>query len=65
MDVNDNAGHPQMKPSVILTGTVKNGSPAPPIGVVDIGTSEAAYLFRVALPGLRNDASKFTTFNAV
>lgn len=50
--------HMKLKPSVILTGTAKEGSSGPPIGLVDIGVSEGAYLFRVALPGVRKDRSK-------
>uniref|UniRef100_A0A7C8YDJ5 SHSP domain-containing protein n=1 Tax=Opuntia streptacantha TaxID=393608 RepID=A0A7C8YDJ5_OPUST len=42
-------------PSVVLTGTAREGTPGPPIGHVDIGVSESAYLFRVALPGVRKD----------
>ena len=40
---------------MILTGTAKEGSAGPPIGLIDIGVSEDAYLFRVALPGLRKN----------
>ena len=46
-------------PSVVLTGTAREGTPGPPIGHVDIGVSESAYLFRVALPGVRKDQCKF------
>lgn len=56
---NSGADHPQLKPSVVLTGTAKEGSAGPPIGLVDIGESESAYLFRVALPGVRKDQCKF------
>ncbi|KAE9462234.1 hypothetical protein C3L33_05854, partial [Rhododendron williamsianum] len=45
----------QLKPAVTLTGTAKEGSGGPPIGVVDIGESERSYLCRVTLPGLRNN----------
>lgn len=48
----------RLKPSVILTGTANEGSSGPPIGLVDIGVSEGAYLFRVAMPGVRKDPSK-------
>ncbi|XP_074286810.1 increased DNA methylation 3 [Silene latifolia] len=41
--------------AVVFTGTAKEGTPGPPIGHVDIGISESAYLFRVALPGVRKD----------
>ncbi|KAG5517562.1 increased DNA methylation 3-like [Rhododendron vialii] len=47
----------QLKPAVTLTGTAKEGSGGPPIGVVDIGESERSYLCRVTLPGLRNNES--------
>ncbi|KAG6648244.1 hypothetical protein I3843_07G131900 [Carya illinoinensis] len=57
MNVQGFVDHSQMKPSVVLTGTAKEGSNAPPVGLVDIGTSEGAYLFRVALPGVRKDQS--------
>ncbi|XP_021746704.1 increased DNA methylation 3-like [Chenopodium quinoa] len=40
---------------VVLTGTARDGTAGPPIGHVDIGISESAYLFRVALPGVRKD----------
>ncbi|XP_062164386.1 increased DNA methylation 3 isoform X2 [Alnus glutinosa] len=58
MDAQDFADTSQLKPSVVLTGTAKEGSAAPPIGLVDIGTSESAYLFRVALPGVCKDQCK-------
>lgn len=47
---------PQLKPMVTLTGTAK-GAVGPPIGLVDIGTNESGYIFRVALPGVRNNKS--------
>ncbi|KAJ7967005.1 Increased DNA methylation 3 [Quillaja saponaria] len=43
--------------SVLLTGTARRGLFGPPVGVVDIGISKAAYLFRVALPGVKKDSS--------
>ncbi|KAA8537371.1 hypothetical protein F0562_026942 [Nyssa sinensis] len=46
---------PQLKPTVIRTGTAEGGRAGPPVGLVDIGISEDAYLFRVALPGVRSD----------
>lgn len=61
MDACDSANQPKLKPSVILSGTAKEGSAGPPIGLVDIGISENAYLFRVALPGIRRNESKFLT----
>ncbi|KAK3002467.1 hypothetical protein RJ639_022107 [Escallonia herrerae] len=41
----------KLKPAVVLTGTAKEGKVGPPLGMVDIGVSESAYLFQVALPG--------------
>lgn len=49
----------QLKPAVILTGTAKEGKAGPPLGLVDIGVSRCAYLFRVALPGVRRNQCKF------
>ena len=63
MDACDSANQPKLKPSVILSGTAKEGSAGPPIGLVDIGISENAYLFRVALPGIRRNESKLLTSN--
>lgn len=54
----DHAQNPKMKPPIVLTGTAKEGSTGPPIGLIDIGISQSAYLFRVALPGIRNNQSK-------
>jgi hypothetical protein len=42
--------------SVILTGTARRELTGPPIGIVDIGISKAAYFFQVALPGVRSDS---------
>uniref|UniRef100_A0A5B7BBD5 SHSP domain-containing protein n=1 Tax=Davidia involucrata TaxID=16924 RepID=A0A5B7BBD5_DAVIN len=47
--------NPQLKPVVVLTGTAKEGRAGPPVGLVDIGVSEGAYLFRVALSGVRSN----------
>ncbi|PON90513.1 Alpha-crystallin, subunit A [Trema orientale] len=58
MDGQKFADNPQLKPSVVLTGTAKQGSAGPPVGLVDVGESDGAYLFRVALPGLRKDQCK-------
>ncbi|KAJ7967004.1 Alpha-crystallin domain-containing protein 22.3 [Quillaja saponaria] len=55
MDGQGFADHIQLKPSAILTGTAKHRSVGAPIGLVDIGTSEKAYLFRVALPGVQDE----------
>ncbi|GLT35281.1 hypothetical protein SLA2020_097480 [Shorea laevis] len=53
----DHAQNPKMKPPIVLTGTAKEGNTGPPIGLIDIGISQSAYLFRVALPGIRNNQS--------
>ncbi|MCD7449489.1 hypothetical protein HAX54_052645 [Datura stramonium] len=42
------------KPAVTLTGTAEKCAIGPPLGIVDIGHSENAYLFRVTLPGVRH-----------
>lgn len=49
---------PELKPMVTLTGTAR-GAIGPPIGLVDIGTNESGYIFRVALPGVMANKSKF------
>nr|GMD97067.1 increased DNA methylation 3-like [Ipomoea batatas] len=46
------------KASLILSGTCK-GVTGPPIGAFDIGVSESAYYFRVALPGVKKDPGEF------
>lgn len=58
MDSQNAAYHPRLKPAVVVTGTANEGTAGPAIGHVDIGVSDAAYLFRVALPGLRRKYSK-------
>jgi hypothetical protein len=45
--------------SVVLTGTANRGLLGPSVGVVDIGISKAAYLFRVSLPGVKREYSMF------
>ncbi|KAL3514891.1 hypothetical protein ACH5RR_027608 [Cinchona calisaya] len=42
-----------LKPLVTLSGTAKNSAVGPPLGLVDIGVNDSAYLIRVALPGVR------------
>lgn len=42
----------ESKPLVNLTGTAKAAKYAPPLGLVDIGESPRAYIFRVSLPGV-------------
>lgn len=48
--------------SLNLTGTARKGLFGPSVGIVDIGTSKAAYLFRVSLPGVRKDCGIFLFF---
>ncbi|XP_077215638.1 HSP20-like chaperones superfamily protein [Tasmannia lanceolata] len=48
------------KPSFVLTGTAKDGRAGPPVGLVDIGISKDAYIFRVALPGVTKDQCQFS-----
>ncbi|CAN4121297.1 unnamed protein product [Withania somnifera] len=42
------------KPAITVAGVAEKCAIAPPLGLVDIGSSENAYLFRVALPGIRH-----------
>lgn len=46
--------------SIVLSGTARRGKIGPPIGAVEIGISKAAYLFRVALPGVKKDNCQFS-----
>lgn len=64
MDPRSFGNHPQLKPPMLLTGTANEGGAGPPIGLIDIGVSEQAYLFRVALPGIRKNECKFTIFTS-
>lgn len=48
----------QTQPLVTLGGTATEGSSGPPLGLVDLGTSDGAYLLRVALPGVRHNKCK-------
>ena len=50
MGVQDYADHPNLKPSVVLTGSAKNCNSGPTIGLIDIGVSQNAFLFQVACP---------------
>lgn len=52
MDAQANVADPPVKPTVVFSGTAQEGSIGPHIGVVDIGVSDSAYLFRVAMPGI-------------
>ena len=47
----------KLSPAVSLTGTAQKGKLGPPMGVVDIGVSDQAYLCRITLPGLRKNES--------
>ncbi|KAK8623202.1 hypothetical protein V6N13_118090 [Hibiscus sabdariffa] len=47
----------KLKLSIVLTGTAKESN-GPSIGLVDIGVNHNAFLFRVALPSIKNDQSK-------
>ncbi|OMP00072.1 hypothetical protein CCACVL1_03468, partial [Corchorus capsularis] len=59
MDVQDaDHHHPKLNPAVVLTGSAKNCKSGLPIGLIDIGVSQNAFLFRVALSGTRSDQSK-------
>lgn len=49
----------QMKTGVALTGSAAMGKIGPTIGLVDIAESDDSYYFRVSLPGVSRDESKF------
>ncbi|XP_057975567.1 increased DNA methylation 3 [Malania oleifera] len=55
MDPHEFVEHVQLRPAIVLTGTAKEGKSGPPVGLVDIGISAVAYLFRISLPGVRKD----------
>ncbi|KAM0061710.1 putative alpha crystallin/Hsp20 domain, HSP20-like chaperone, increased DNA methylation [Helianthus debilis subsp. tardiflorus] len=42
----------ESKKPVTLSGTAKDAKHAPTLGLVDIGESKRAYIFRVSLPGV-------------
>jgi hypothetical protein len=42
-----------------LAGSAATGNVGPIVGAMDIGESDDAYLFRVSLPGVSRDESKF------
>lgn len=46
--------------SILLDGTARRGTVGPAVGAMDIGISKAAYLFRVALPGVKKDNCQFS-----
>jgi len=54
--------HSKVISHVFCTGTAKLGSVGPPIGLVDIGVSEVAYIFRVSLPGIEKNQGKPSHF---
>ncbi|TXG66227.1 hypothetical protein EZV62_007502 [Acer yangbiense] len=47
------------KSGVALTGSAAMRQVRPIVGLVDIGESEDSYLFRVSLPGVAREESKF------
>jgi len=47
------------KNGVLLTGSLAKAQFGPSIGLVDIGECEDYYLFRVSLPGVKRDESKY------
>ncbi|KAG6751639.1 hypothetical protein NC652_030712 [Populus alba x Populus x berolinensis] len=48
------------KGGLALTGTAAMGQVQQTVGLVDIGECEDAYLFRVSLPGVRQDDNEFS-----
>ncbi|KAI4366258.1 hypothetical protein MLD38_022153 [Melastoma candidum] len=59
MGKKSNTGNVEVKPAVALIGTASGGKTGPPIGLLDVGVADGAYIFRVALPGEVSDL-KFT-----
>lgn len=55
---NHKTSHSKVISHAFFTGTAKQGSLGPPIGLVDIGVSDIAYIFRVSLPGIEKNQSK-------
>lgn len=54
-----------VNPIALLSGTVNEGNIGPAVGLLDIGVSDSAYLFRLALPGILKDPSMpFPSFNS-
>jgi len=45
--------------STVFKGSARNGILCPPLGTVDIGIGEAAYVFRVSLVGVHKHLGKF------
>ncbi|VVA95494.1 unnamed protein product [Arabis nemorensis] len=52
---NHKTTHSKVISHAFFTGTAKQGSLAPTIGLLDIGVSEVAYIFRVSLPGIEKN----------
>ncbi|KAL5557674.1 hypothetical protein UlMin_033885 [Ulmus minor] len=55
MDEKKFAKYPQVKSSLVLTGSLKESIAGSPVGLVDFDETEAAYIFQVALPGVSKD----------
>lgn len=53
-------GNVDSKLSIAYSGTVTRAKVGPAIGTVDIGISEYAYFFRIALPGVSKDPGHFS-----
>lgn len=53
------------KSGFAVTGSAAVGKVGPTVGLMDIGESEDSYLFRVALPGVKRDESKFVHLSLV
>lgn len=55
-----------VNPAALLSGTVNEGNIGPSVGLLDIGVSDSAYLFRLALPGILKEPSmSFSSFNSL
>ncbi|KAH7549995.1 hypothetical protein JRO89_XS13G0117200 [Xanthoceras sorbifolium] len=48
-----------MTPSVVPEGSAKEGCTGPPVGLIDVGISEDAYLLQLAIPGLQKYDGNF------
>ncbi|KAK3002470.1 hypothetical protein RJ639_022110 [Escallonia herrerae] len=48
------------KASIMLSGTARRGQTGSSVGAVDIGVSKSAYIFQVALPGVKKDPGHFS-----
>lgn len=63
MDAGNDADHPQSKPAVVSNGSssadgasVGQSTGLIEISELDYGTGHGAYMFRVAIPGTRNNS---------